>query len=368
MITAAYDAAGPGGDWHAFLQTMVEATGVSVALMAHFGEDPSRPLVEDIVGLTPLWTQRFAERYAAVNPYTGAVGAARLTTGSMVHVDEVLPRKVAERTEFYSDFVRPSHTSLSSLVAIPVRDSSAYCGMALIRAADDSERLIDDARVPVRALLPHLKTALRLHQRLLSLEHVRDHLLGGFDRVGVAVLLCDAAGRIRESNGLAEALLRADDGLRERAGQLRAESPGVQQLLRQALRFATSLHVESPPGILRVPRPSSRRDYELRILPLPERYQRHRLLAPLALVTVAEPDRVADIDFGALARAYGFTRAEVRVLALVVEQHERKSIAQRLGIGEETVKTHLKALFQKTHTRGRAALVSWVLVSSARRR
>lgn len=53
----------------------------------------------------------------------------------------------------------------------------------------------------------------------------------------------------------------------------------------------------------------------------------------------------------------GFTPREAEVLALVREGLSNRDIAARLGIGETTVKTHVKNLLAKTNTSNRVELI-----------
>ena len=59
----------------------------------------------------------------------------------------------------------------------------------------------------------------------------------------------------------------------------------------------------------------------------------------------------------AIAKTYRLTAMEVRVLLAIVEVGGAPQVAEALGIGEGTVKTHLKRLFEKTGARRQADLV-----------
>ena len=61
-----------------------------------------------------------------------------------------------------------------------------------------------------------------------------------------------------------------------------------------------------------------------------------------------------------IARTYDLTPAELRVLLGVVEVGGVPEVAESLGLGETTVKTHLGRLFQKTGTARQAELVKLV--------
>jgi DNA-binding NarL/FixJ family response regulator len=57
----------------------------------------------------------------------------------------------------------------------------------------------------------------------------------------------------------------------------------------------------------------------------------------------------------------GLSCRESQVLALVVEGETNKSIARRLFLGTETVKTYLSSIYRKLGVRGRAQAVAVVL-------
>ena len=59
----------------------------------------------------------------------------------------------------------------------------------------------------------------------------------------------------------------------------------------------------------------------------------------------------------AIAKTYKLTPMEVRVLLAIVEIGGAPQVAETLGIGEGTVKTHLKRLYEKTGARRQADLV-----------
>jgi two-component system, NarL family, nitrate/nitrite response regulator NarL len=54
------------------------------------------------------------------------------------------------------------------------------------------------------------------------------------------------------------------------------------------------------------------------------------------------------------------TRRESEIVAAVAQGKTNKMIAQLFGITEETVKSHLKRIFRRTHLRNRVELAVWV--------
>jgi DNA-binding CsgD family transcriptional regulator len=62
-----------------------------------------------------------------------------------------------------------------------------------------------------------------------------------------------------------------------------------------------------------------------------------------------------------LKNRFGLTPAEARIVLRLVSGDSLRSAAKALGIKYETVRTHLKSIFQKTGTRRQAELVIVVI-------
>ncbi|MEM1064968.1 MAG: alpha/beta fold hydrolase [Pseudomonadota bacterium] len=77
---------------------------------------------------------------------------------------------------------------------------------------------------------------------------------------------------------------------------------------------------------------------------------------PFALVVTSEFKWPATLD-KTLSEAFGLTPSEIVVIRGLVEALSIKDIAERRGRSLETVRTQLKAIFQKTETHGQAELI-----------
>jgi DNA-binding CsgD family transcriptional regulator len=61
-----------------------------------------------------------------------------------------------------------------------------------------------------------------------------------------------------------------------------------------------------------------------------------------------------------IAKKFGLTDAEVRVLFAIIEVGSPAEVAEVLGVREGTIRTHLHRLFAKTETSRQADLVKLV--------
>jgi DNA-binding CsgD family transcriptional regulator len=71
------------------------------------------------------------------------------------------------------------------------------------------------------------------------------------------------------------------------------------------------------------------------------------------------------LDFETLERLYGMTAAECRVAAAVCAGETLCAVGERLGVSENTVKTQLQNVYQKTGTHRQAQLVKVLLSLSS---
>ena len=139
--------------------------------------------------------------------------------------------------------------------------------------------------------------------------------------------------------------------------------PGADQELNQTLALAGG--GDAAVGVKGIAVPLTARDgehYVAHALPLTcgERRRAGASYAALAALFVRKAGLDAPSPPEAIARLYKLTPSELRVLLAVVEVGGVPEVAEALGIGEATVKTHLHRLFAKTETSRQADLVKLV--------
>ena len=77
----------------------------------------------------------------------------------------------------------------------------------------------------------------------------------------------------------------------------------------------------------------------------------------------SDPDRKPQAAADLLAQLYGLTGRERALVGLLLEGFDLREAAGRLGVGMNTVRTHLRQVFEKTNTHRQAELVSLLLRS-----
>jgi DNA-binding CsgD family transcriptional regulator len=109
-------------------------------------------------------------------------------------------------------------------------------------------------------------------------------------------------------------------------------------------------------GVMQVARPSGRRSLPLVVAPT------RNAASPFGrshavTIAFADPERTPEADADLLARLYGFTAREAAVAALLLKGRSPSEAADELAMSENTVRTHIRHVFNKTGVERLADLV-----------
>lgn len=169
-------------------------------------------------------------------------------------------------------------------------------------------------------------------------------------RLSEAVLIVDETGQIAWRNDSAEKLMTADAALRCTSGALAAPGAAHQRRLLAALEGAAN----GPEPVTLLAR-AGNRSLVLRAQRLWQAQERGR---KLLLVTIRIPQRRARLGCEQLMSLFGLTVAEARVASEIGAAARRiPDVAKSLRIANNTVKTLLQRVYEKTGAHSQSELV-----------
>jgi DNA-binding CsgD family transcriptional regulator/PAS domain-containing protein len=298
-------------------------------------------------------TQNAAEvsmaRYSTIETNPGLAFVALTSPTTVTQRDTFVSDSDLERTQFYQDAMRPLDSWHVAVMNVH-RDDVYLAPMAFSRTR--RQRPFGEPELRgLQALAPHLNRALRVTLRLREIEARASALAEMSDRALAAVVLTDAFGRVAEANSLACDLLAEGDGLLIREGVLRAtrsdDDAKLVRLLLEAAGGVDGLTFMRKSGVVQVARPSCRRPLALVVSPT------RTAASPFGrshavTIAFADPERAPEADADLLARLYGFTAREAAVAALLVQGRSPSEAADDLAMTENTVRTHIRHVFDKT--------------------
>ena len=238
------------------------------------------------------------------------------------------------------------------------RDNEVIGSCVFGRARADG-RFREDEIALARLLAPHAQRALAF-SRMFQLAALRaDAFEAALEGAGVPTLLVTDRSELVHANSAAQAELERGDALRMAGLRVTGGSPSTDRDLSQALAAARE-RPDANPDNLNVRLDAKGR--QLKLLPLPRNSQRG-LLAPGAAAAIvmtgrSRPDRPDDEALAnRLVARHGLTRSEAAVAVEIAKGDGRAAAAARLGIRENTVRTHLSAVFDKLAINRQAQLV-----------
>ncbi len=310
-------------------------------------------------GVDPRYEQLYFEKYIKFDPLNAAY--LTLAVGDVMSNSNVVDRAEFAESRFYQEWARPQGW-VDNIFAALERSPTSIAGFVVFRHERDGIA-DDDARGRLRLLAPHLRRAV-LIGKVIDLKVIEAATFAdALDGLSAGMFLVDASAHMVHANTAGHAILAADDFLRLAGDRLAARDPEIDRVLRDVLTAAGN--GDAAVGIKGIALPLSARDGErhvAHVLPLTSGARRRAGVATSAAAVLFV--HKAALDFPsppeAIARAYKLTPTELRVLLAIVEIGGAPEVAEALGIGDATVRTHLGRLFEKTGAKRQVDLVKLV--------
>ncbi|RUX24615.1 PAS domain-containing protein [Mesorhizobium sp. M7A.F.Ca.US.011.01.1.1] len=264
-----------------------------------------------------------------------------------------------QQTAFFVNWAKPQglrEGCITKFVHTPDRIGLMGCTTRATREAISAE----DQRF-LALLSPHLRRA-SLIGDLLDQSRVTANLYRqALDHLAVPVVLTGANGAILHANGAAERMFSAQGPILSRNGVLQVQNPAVARALLEAIASAASADfLLGSRGIgLPISAPGQPPAVAY-VLPLSEGTARAAFQPACAAVFVSTTTSSSPLPEAVLTTLFDLTPAEARVLLRIGSGLSASKSALSLGIGENTLKTHLNRIFAKTGTRRQADLVKLV--------
>jgi DNA-binding CsgD family transcriptional regulator/PAS domain-containing protein len=295
--------------------------------------------------------------FAARNPWF--MSSEDYVAGRVMTGDELVDAKDLRRTDFYRGFLKPRGL-LHRLCGVVAQQA---CGAYLVSAYRGEDRPAFGAgeKAELAAVLGHITLSLESQWRWQEADDLAHALLTLTDHDPNPVILVTADAETIYRNPAAERLLDGHMGLRSDGALLVAASPADQRLLREAIAEvaqADPAHAGGSPRVITLACAPMVPPVVAVVRAAGQVFARSSgMRRGLALVTVRGGHAAHDPATCAFARQYELTAAQAKVSALVFAGQPLTSIAHALNVSENTVRSHLKQVFQKTDTHGQMDLV-----------
>ena len=333
----------PGSAAHLFVQDSVSKHG---KVFFAWGTDPDfiRSMVETYGKLNPLFPSAIFFDIEEVH-----------------QLIEVIPREELCRTRFAREWLQPQQY-IDDVFCL-LEKSATSCSVFEVARGRRDGVVDDDARRRMALIVPHVRRAV-LIGKVIDLKTVEAGALAdSLDTLSAGMFLVDASGRIVHANASGHALVAEGKVLRAPGGRLGAVDPTANATLLDSFSAAEGGDPAMGRKGIAVPLQAHEDEpYVAHVLPLTAGARRKAGASYRAVATVFLHKAALDLPSvpEAIVRQFELTPMELRVLFAIIEVGGVPEVADVLGISENTARSHLKHLFEKTGTSRQADLVKLV--------
>ena len=354
LVRVIHAAGVDAGQWPAVLERLREDFDASVVTLGRheFASGADSALYESP---DDMHFSHDSAAFAARNPWY--LSSADYVAGRVMTGEDIVSTVDLKRTDFYRGFLQPRGLLHRLCGVVAQRGSSAYLLCAYRREARGAFGRTD--KDELQSLLGHVTLSLESQWRWQEADDMAHALLALSDHDEHPVLLVTAQSEAVYCNPAAERLLDRASGLRLDGARVLAASQADQRMLHEAIaRAAQGDPDHTAPHVMALAHAAAGTPMVVVVRAAGSVFASSAgVRRGLAMVTVRGGPTAHDPASCAFAREYELTAAQAKVSALVFAGQPLAAIARTLGVSENTVRSHLRLVFQKTDTHSQMHLV-----------
>jgi len=283
------------------------------------------------------------------------VGDVDTPVATLSHMSEA----ELQQTPFFQNWAKPQGLREGCIIKF-VHTQDRIGLMGCTTRADREIISVEEQRF-MALLSPHLRRASLIGDLLDQARVTASLYRQALDHLAVAVVLTGANGSILHANGAAQQMFSAQGPILSRHGLLQAQNTAVVLALQEAIASAASADASIGSRGIGLPISAPGQPPAVAyVLPLTEGTARAAFRPACAAVFVSTTTSASPLPEAVLTTLFDLTPAEARVLLRIGSGLSASRSAVSLGIGENTLKTHLNRIFAKTGTQRQADLVKLI--------
>lgn len=357
LIGDLYESAAQRDGFLEVFQTVAEALGANVFHMFSWDSLRNAPRLS-IYTPDVRWDEvieRYDQYYGALDPRRQFVEQAKV--GQLVFCDEHLSERDIARSEFFQDYQIPSGVRYLMGARLARPDSDDIL-LGMLRAPDRPPYTAEE-RAAANSMVGHMQRSINLWQDTRILH--RDAALGTelMEQLGLAVFALDRHSRVVFTNAAADSMLRQTLCVRLRHGRLTAVHTDQDATLQKTIRHVA----KTRQGVSLALRPATGAppDVFLNVTFIPGQEARAVFGDAAVLVTARQRGSEPLVTARQLQQAFGLSTAEAAVAQALIAGKAPDEYAATAGVSVNTVRTQLRAIYDKTSTRSKTEAVSTML-------
>ncbi|MBD2859559.1 helix-turn-helix transcriptional regulator [Spongiibacter sp. KMU-158] len=361
LLTCIYQGPLEDEPWQGFLAELYEQMhAVTVTLVLNPPSEKGRGVLRVVGGRKVDSMDHYQERLFAMDPFRS------LRPGEVRSLLEMIPPDEWINSELYNLCMKPVglHDSMGLDIVVP---GEMNAGLRVSRGPD-SKPFDEQDKDLLRALMPHLERALRIHVRFNKTESERDLYAGAVESLSLATIILDENGKVLNCNRMAEQLIIREPEVRIEDGQLILGDLATTKKLQSMVDNLLASRGSEEPAVveaLRVSREGDFADLGVIARPVPASEWSEGTAVPTVAVFISDPEYGAEAPVKIIIQLFGFTPTEAQLSLLLADGLSLDEASEALGMSRNTARTHLRSIFSKTGVSRQTLLVRLILKSVA---
>ena len=362
LIETIYLCGSGAADWQSFLDQFGALFPALKCAMVGYDNSFSNAEVFYTSNFDPAYIDAYREHYYKLNPWQNLVLNAP-SAPSVAWGHDAVPLVDLQKTEFYSDWVKPQDDVATGFTTMLVREPDRFINLTF----NVNPTHIEEAQSAAQAFTligPHLRRAFELHRQLMGARFLESGYQSLLHKLPSTVFIVEASGKLKFSNAKGEQLLSEGRVVKSNSsGQLCFTNAHDHLVVTESIRRTATRKI--PDGRELIPlRATAACRYLAFVTPLAtqrrspvSRGETFLLPEPPIAVFVIDLDEAPKAKVETIAAAFNLTPAEARLAFAVLNHTPLKQYAAKTGISFHTARAQMRALLEKTDTHRQADFV-----------
>lgn len=276
--------------------------------------------------------------------------------GEIVSHEDLVTRPGISRSEVWNDFyVRWKFDRM--IGAYAMNDDRYKASLIVYRDAGPETFSTEDYRT-MALIVPHVTTALRCWLRLREADHRAAGMAAALDSLLTGIILLDRSRRVVWMNLHAHEILARRDGLSLQGGHLVGASPSQTNALHSIL-----CNIDTPNRHAALERPTGAAP--LLITALRTAAETFPGSGAESMLMITDGSHAASGLSDYLQQIWKLTKAEAALACAIAGGESLQEVSDATSVSVETLRSHLKRIFQKAGAHSQSDLVRLILATPA---
>jgi DNA-binding CsgD family transcriptional regulator len=284
-------------------------------------------------------------------------------TEGTVFTDQMVPNYEEYRaSETYNDFHKKKKADHG--LGLITSNSDEWMSYIVLRRSEKVGFYTKDEIEMSNLLVPHLLQATKMAREIERKDVLYKSFEEAFNKLAVGIVLITKSSHVIYANDVAETIFSRNDGLRTVRQYLTAkhstDNAALRTAIEQIFEMLSGDSIQAAKPVL-INRTQSFRPYQLSIMPLIQELLPANSSHEHALVIINDPESTPINNEEMIATLYQLTLAEARVAQALCNGLSVSEMAVQLKASDNTIRFHIKNIFQKLHVKRQSEVVSLIL-------